>query len=66
MSGFADVQGCINTAWATVGLAYPVAKEGRDFTPPDTAAWVALYILPVSTLPAAIGVGSPLEHLALL
>lgn len=66
MTGFADVQACAMSAWATVPLTYPVAREGRDFSPPSDAAWVALFTLPVSTRAAAVGVGSPLEHLVLL
>lgn len=66
MTGFADVQACAMAAWATVPLTYPVAREGRDFSPPSDAAWVALYTLPVSTRAAAVGAGSPLEHLVLL
>lgn len=66
MSGFADVQECVMTAWATVPLSYPVAKEARHFDPPNDAAWVALSTMRVSSRTAAIGDGSPIEHLVLL
>lgn len=66
MSGFTDVQATLMSAWAGVSLAYPVAYEGRDFTPPNGAPWIALHTMPVSVRAAAIGVGSPLEHVGLL
>lgn len=66
MSGFTDIQAALMTAWEGVALAYPVAYEGRAFTPPNGGAWVALHTMPVSVKPAAIGIGSPLEHVGML
>lgn len=37
----ASVQGC--------GLAYPVAWEGKTFTPPSNAPWLAVWLLPAYT-----------------
>lgn len=37
----AAVQGC--------GLAYPVAWEGKTFTPPANAPWLAVWLLPAFT-----------------
>lgn len=66
MTGFTDVQATLMDAWSGGSLAYPVAYEGRDFTPPDNAPWIALHTMPVSVRTAAIGIAAPLEHVGLL
>lgn len=65
MTGFTDCQATLMDAWSNVALSYPVAYEGRDFTPPATA-WIALHTMPVSSQAAAIGSDSPIEHVGLL
>lgn len=43
----------INAALATAvqgcGLLYPVAWEGKTFTPPSAAPWLAVWLLPAYT-----------------
>jgi hypothetical protein len=71
MTGFADIQSALMTAWADVDLDYATSYEGVDyqglaFIPPNDAPWVALTTLPASTMPAALGANAPLEHIGLL
>lgn len=43
----------INAALATAvqgcGLLYPIAWEGKTFTPPSAAPWIAVWLLPAFT-----------------
>lgn len=64
MSAFADIQAALMTAWVGV-LSYPCAYEGKDFTPPDAEPWTAVYTLPASSAPAAMGFNAPIEHVVL-
>lgn len=65
MTALVDINAACVQAFQSVGLAYPVAYEGRDFTPP-AGAWCAVTLLPVSAQAAALGPQAPIEHVTLL
>lgn len=60
-----DINGAVVTAWKTL-LPYPCSYEAEGSTPPAGAKWTAITMLPVSALPAAIGINSPIEHVTLV
>ena len=64
MSAYTDIQAALMTAWSGV-LPYPCAYEGKDFTPPGSAPWTAVYTLPASSSVAGLGQGAPVEHVVL-
>lgn len=43
------INGALATAVQGCGLAYPVAWEGKTFTPPANAPWLAVWLLPAYT-----------------
>lgn len=65
MTASVDINAALVTAFQGT-LAYPVGYEAHDFTPPDNAPWCGLFVLPASTMPAALGDKSPLEHVGIL
>jgi len=64
MSEFA-INAALVRAWQGAGIAYPTAFEGKDFTPPDASPWAAVFMLPASAAPAALGIHSPIEHVGI-
>lgn len=43
------INGTLSLAVSAAGLAYPVAWEGKTFTPPSNAPWLAVWLLPAYT-----------------
>lgn len=43
------INGTLSTAVQGCGLAYPVAWEGKTFTPPSSTPWLAVWLLPAYT-----------------
>ena len=41
-----DVNGVLIQAVIDLSLGFPIAHENVDFTPPDDAPWLAVYLLP--------------------
>lgn len=44
-----DINGALSAAVQGCGLAYPVAWEGRTFSPPSNTPWLAVWLLPAYT-----------------
>lgn len=43
------INGTLSLAVSAAGLLYPIAWEGKTFTPPSNAPWLAAWLLPAYT-----------------
>jgi len=61
-----NMDGALIQAYVSANLGLSTAYEGADFTPPASADWAAVSILPASTAPVTLGKLGEDEHLGIM
>lgn len=62
----ANMDGALIAGYVAIGQGLSTAYEGANFTPPASADWAAVTIVPADTSPATLGVGGEDGHVGFM
>ena len=61
-----QIESALIAAYEGAGLGLPTAYENRDFDPPNTTPWAALYVIPNQPDVVTLGNGGEDDHTGIL